>query len=544
MKMARVLFSICFCFFDNLVCMEDAIRFRMGFEFQMHGQLCEWALSQKFQKKEVFSSVRSEEKFWHMELDGTDIEFVTEPFDEVEKISNCVSEIVQVVNVLMRLLDNETLQTTISCLFDECVSDGISLMPTQPFFDKVAGFSVKKMSSDWRPKWQPQVTIQHPLKATVNLCWGLFKGCVPNLSRESLPFFMTMSDENPRYNTAIGGLIFLQAHQMAGMAKSSLLSVQERVTMLFSGWDVSKLGGDFLLMAGTLFDYHTYHQFDAKRRTSFMSRRPFSHMFYEIKDTNPEVSLLTDKFSIEYSSRYEDYLALFNEAMKDTEPFLKLQVERSYYRANYAEQFYDDDDNPLNLIELYNYFDKEAKEALVVINGKEFYVVQELLKQGLLSTTMLRHLDLKALVDAGILTSEASQEIQRTRTENYYNIALKSVRIDDDARLERRFLKIEKTDHLHIMLAPSLGILPKIDQLSPPFPLDIDDAIGRYRSGDLRVGEFGGGIVEFRCVEYINDLYDSEHNGKNEFLMDPEYVKNESVALFNKVSSLLTFETK
>lgn len=519
--------------------MENPVRFRIGFEFQMHGQLCEWALPQKFQKKEMFSSIKSE-KLWHVELDGTDIEFVTEPFEEKEKISSCITDINRSVDILMELLNNDTLQISISAWFESCVSRGISLVQTQPFFNEVASFFLKKMSSAWQPKWQPQVTIQHPLKATVNLCYELFHKCRPNLCRETLPFFMTMAEDAPKYNTAIGGLIFLQAHQIAGMTKSNMLSMQERIAMLASGWNISSLSDDSRLMAGTLFDYRTYHQFDAKRRTAFMSRRPFSHMLYEIKNTNPEMSSLTDSFSVE-SSRQKNYLDLFSDAMKDTDPFLKLKVEDNYYKANYAEQFYDENSEPVDLTELYDYFDEPTKQASVILGNENCCIIRELLKVGLLSTTMLRHLNLESLVDCGIMTRETSQEIQRIYSKDYYPTALSSVESND---LERRFLKIEKNDHLRIMLAPPLGLPHKIDQLSPPFPLDMYDSIGRYRDGDLRVQEFGSAIVEFRCIEYLKDLYDSEHSGTNEFLMEPRFVLNEAITLFDKVTSILTPKRK
>ncbi|AIL13452.1 hypothetical protein IM40_08070 [Candidatus Paracaedimonas acanthamoebae] len=64
--------------------------FKLGFEFQETTGLCSWAQHNALiQKKKLFEvSVPSPTKIlWHMVIDSSDIEFVTEPFAHNERTS-------------------------------------------------------------------------------------------------------------------------------------------------------------------------------------------------------------------------------------------------------------------------------------------------------------------------------------------------------------------------------------------------------------------------------------------------------------------------
>ena len=65
------------------------MRFKLGFEFQEISGLCPWALyDTKVQKKPLFWMIKynpetgSKRRLWHVVIDTTDIEFVTEPFSD------------------------------------------------------------------------------------------------------------------------------------------------------------------------------------------------------------------------------------------------------------------------------------------------------------------------------------------------------------------------------------------------------------------------------------------------------------------------------
>jgi hypothetical protein len=284
---------------------------------------------------------------------------------------------------------------------------------------------------------------------------------------------------------------------------------------------------DIQLMLSTLTDFLEVHQFDAKRRTFFMSRRPFFHMLLEILEEtcNKNNPVLTDEFSRVFLRDNVTHVLAFARAMAENGKF----------------QVYDEQDEPLDLTDLTEYFDESVKNISISIYEATITLVPELLKRGLISTTMLRYINLDRLEADGILSPDAKIEILRMRNSaQYYIDVLSSVDPRNDSRLVRRFLKITKADRLFIDLEP-LEEGKFSGDLFSPFPLDADDAICRYREGAFahEVEKFGSAIVELRCIEYLIGLNSEGHaTGIANFLTDPVFVLEESVALFRKIKEL------
>lgn len=105
-----------------------------------------------------------------------------------------------------------------------------------------------------------------------------------------------------------------------------------------------------------------------------MSRRPFSHMFFEILNGkgNPNI---TDKFSSDVLKNKEKFFSLFNENISFAD-----QLSNGFYKANYAEQFFNEKGEPLDLIRLLPYFNDSIRNSSFL---------NDLLKNGVLSTTMI-----------------------------------------------------------------------------------------------------------------------------------------------------------
>jgi hypothetical protein len=218
------------------------------------------------------------------------------------------------VEKMIELTNNPDRKTSIGSWFKECISMGFWMQETA-LFPKIAKQYIEKPTVDWAPTWQPQVTLQHPLRCTINLLDSLFAGTgiLQNI-KETKPFYNPVSDvEKPLYDTAIGGLIFLLAHEMCGVNKSTVYSPQEALALIMKGKYVvaDQAVPDADMISDTLESFKTVHQFDAKRRTIFMSRRPFSDMLVDI--SKKESAITYDATSLEKLS--SGFAKTFNDAM-------------------------------------------------------------------------------------------------------------------------------------------------------------------------------------------------------------------------------------
>jgi hypothetical protein len=109
MKLIKILYlALCFCIVSANGMDQPVMLFRIGFEFQMNGKLCEWALGNKsLQKQPIFIISDGHRELCHVELDGPDIEFVTKHFSRNEKaqLNACMKGIKAVIDVTKSQLD-------------------------------------------------------------------------------------------------------------------------------------------------------------------------------------------------------------------------------------------------------------------------------------------------------------------------------------------------------------------------------------------------------------------------------------------------------
>ncbi len=543
----KIIFTLLYiCLIANLEGMKQSMPFRIGFEFQMHGELCKWALKNySIQKSPIYEIGVNGKKLFHIELDGPDIEFVTVPFssyalEEKEHMKICMKFIVNMTELLIKLTNNPNRNTTIAQWFIESQKiDGI-WMRSYEIFSRIKKGIIEKPTIDWQPEWQPQVTVQHPLQSTINLVDNLFDGTIIQQSiQEAKPFYNPVSNEaKPLYDTAIGGLIFLLASEICGINKSTVYQPNEVFRLLMKGKYVR--AGDTIpdldMISDTLESFETVHQFDAKRRTLFMSRRPFSHM---LSDILKQKSIFTsDKLSLE--SLNLGFAQLFKQAMKENRFYKtcetlsgkqqRIEVSQSFWRANYAEQFFDKEGTPLVLTELLDYFDEETK----ILPS-----LKKLLDNGILSTAMFRHLNLTRLANEKIMSEKLVNLIRNTQIHSYYDTILNSF----DKPGIKYFLNITKEDKIRMDLSNLIvNEQPLISDLfSPLFPLDEKDAMGFFREKEDNFylqQNFGSAIIEIRAIQYVNFLLNKSNDRPAGFLTDPNYIESEAVNLYNWLSSL------
>ncbi|AIK95574.1 hypothetical protein [Candidatus Odyssella acanthamoebae] len=153
--------------------------FKLGFEFQEENGLCPWALTDtNIQKKRLFSIVDfKQHKPLHVVIDGNDIEFVTRPFSykEQQDLSICMDLFLGTTNLLEDLLnkDNQiTFEKWVTCIREQIKKFSFSLK-NHKAFAQVKDQYIIKPSLEWKSKFTPQVTIQHPLEYAIPLYFAL-----------------------------------------------------------------------------------------------------------------------------------------------------------------------------------------------------------------------------------------------------------------------------------------------------------------------------------------------------------------------------------
>lgn len=544
--------AVVFSFFSSIVLlngMNPTMSFRVGFEFQTSGELCKMALESYSVQKRPFLKIfdASNKELFHVVLDGPDIEFVTRAFasnDPMEEnsLNECMGFIVKSTNELMKLLKDNSGKTTIKDWVRACCvkSSAYRYEICTKLFNRISNYTVEIGSSDWQMTWQPQMTIQHPLARTIGLLESLFEN-TSHLERikESKPFYNPVSNgEKPLYSSAIGGLIFLLSHELLGISQSAVYQPLEILALILNG---KKVGAsvwieDEDMVADTHKSFNDVHQFDAKRRTFFMSRRPFSDMLSDILQRDCESGIICDEASLQKLDEISEFSHLFKMAMqennffrarRDTLPEKTVMVDEGFKKANYAEQFWDGtEEASLDLTAIGKYFDEKIQKV---------EAFGSLLQKGILSTTMLRHMDLDRAYTDRVLSERAKNLIQFVREEGYYDEVLKSVAEPK----EREFLYIASEGGKVSIMVDSertdMAERPIIsDLLSPPFPLDKDDAMGFFReSKSYQQNLFGSAIVEIRAVCDVNKfLSERNRNRPLNFFKDPLYVEEEVSKLY------------
>lgn len=439
--------------------------FKLGFEFQL-GTLCKWALTNNnLQKKPIFliTNLSTKEPLWHLVIDTCDIEFVTKPFSSVElpRLERCIDSILLSFNILMQCLDGkqqvsfELWRKQMEAPFKEADF----LIENVGIFELVKDQVLMKESPEWKPRFSPQVTIQHPLEFTNLLSFALlgYRSSYMLSFSASLPFRDSLyashdavnSEEFDRivngYRTKLAGLVFLHALTLVQMTPEEDDSDKKQ-------------------LEETLYCLKEFHQVDPKTRFALLSRRPFSSM---LKDLN---------FQGEYSVG-------FKEAMKRNYNFMKrFKVPVLFSKTNYAEQFFDEATGQVKSLRSFlPLFEQRFLEAHRTI-------IEALLDQGVISTAMLRNLK------ADVKTDDSQPVF--TLSQQYYDVAIKSV------------TSPEKRYNISVVNAGVISLQSIYDALSPAWFLDKDNSMGAFKQEiPVEDRKYGEAIVEFRAIRRIGPWF-------------------------------------
>lgn len=477
---------------------QPAMKFKLGFEFQESSGLCPWALNNTlFQKTPFFELIKMDVRrpLWHLVVDSDDIEFVTEPFtyNERKLLKFCIRTILEALEglkTLVRTQSNLTFETWMSQMEQKWQDSDFSIFYFDDYERVQEASLIAKSPKMWEPSFKPQTTIQHPLEFAIPLYFGFF-----GFNSRYMPFFSdcfpfreyfltTQSSANITeykrtvrgYLQKISGLIFLHALTL------------EYMSPIEDTTDEEKEDSQQLIMTQKAF--HGSHQMDAKLMVPIMSRRPFSLM---CKDIN-------------FQGGYEQS---FRASVEVNLGFRT--VIRSFSRTNYAEQHVNSKGEPRNLLHFFEYFNKEfalANEAVLV----------DLLKHGVISTTMIRNIRDDIPTDGFPNNSFLFNEL--------YNIAIRSVDFPQK-------LFIINTDNGSVQSIPW-----KFDVLSLPCFLDCENSMGRFKNVmTAEELDYGEAIVEIRAIDEVQSWFLRKCNLSDRlgtFLKDPgPIVETEALALFD-----------
>ncbi len=503
---------------------EDSFKFKIGFEFQEANHLFpQGANNFAIQKKTIFTAMKNDKELWHVEIDGSDIEFVTPPFtvEEREYLSLSMQSIQQACQILKELsqqtnnqvsfqqwiegiqeelsnLDQKRLDNLnkyASTIQDEegkqkirdqiekieqsrssfpglraGLDNGITIytvIPSKELYYEIVQDEFLSLSPSWQPKFMPQVTIQHSLKDTIPLIMGLFGSheTKPTPIEQQLKYaFPSLQDistlDDREYLTEENGLLFLHAFTCANTQRSSSSSLQ-----------------DLLNSFATITDnFERYKQVDAKVNLSFLSRRPFSQMWLNIKEKKD--------IATTFGKLYEDKIINGN-------PLFSTEIVPTFKFVNYAEEYYRDASTREDLSFLMKTRREESQEPhverLITALESKDGIAMKLLKQGIVSTRLIAYL------------------YPEVEFPDYLSQAISSV-----DQPSYRYILDQTTWQ-------PIQIDSKVDALSPPWFQDNDNSMGAYQNLEAIDLSYGEAIIEMRSIKHISrDAFQSINLGSGE----------------------------
>lgn len=454
--------------------------FKIGFEFQMGGNICA-GCKRDVKSQPIFSVFKKDRKLWDATVDYPDLEIRTVPFANSEKtlLIECMRSIEQSLGTLKEKCiqrGNITFKDWVLGFEDD------SFIRLQRIMEK-SGLEIQiddedlltmplLILSDWVPCFQPQMTIQHHLHSTIPLVLSLYADKHLHEFEAFYTYPRTSTDDvlcNLQENKATLSLILYVLRAFKRQSIFSQISVPKCMQPI-----------DSLLFLQLYTCFSLTHfslplvpgeQINAKRCISFMSRRPFSSMWKNIRGLYGKSS---------YESLYKEYVDsgvphVFVDA-KGQAYEMRKRFQTILYGAHYFVS-----GERCDFTYLRKFFKGTPKQ------------LDEFLKIGDITTPMIYALDadqVPILTEDGKVASVTIVDIFK----NYYQEFLKSIdsptiRYDFEPRGEENppCIRQRKTD---------------VDVLSPPYFLQ-SDSMGAYKDDTQIDLEYGEAIVELRGIRKI-----------------------------------------
>jgi hypothetical protein len=308
-----------------------AKQFKLGIELEEVSGLCPSAKADfAIQKEAVFFVHFKGQTLWELQIDGTDLEFVTRPFtyEQIDDLKLCMQSIKFAVELLKQ---KQTSNISFESWIEELTENFYKAKNNLSLIIKyIPSHKIIKPSLNWDPVFAPHVTIQHPLEWTIPLYAVLFKQKTqfPDSNEIAFNSVLPLKDEwihpinqdtkNKIFKLYITnkalGLMFLNAFTMFSMTQD---------------------GNDDTFIEKTLDAYHNYGQFDAKMTSALVSRRPFSQMYADlgVKESVSNIIRLLNWLITERKSFLSELLLLRHGVSPEhlLEQLLKIPLTKSLY---------------------------------------------------------------------------------------------------------------------------------------------------------------------------------------------------------------------
>ena len=497
------------------------LRFKIGFEFQEANHLCPWAFTKyQIQKQPIFYVTHNERTLWSLVIDGMDLEFVTEPFanDEQELIERSVRSIEEACRTLKQLhagrkkegMSTDTLKFE-NWLCGEAIFSEQECIRKLGLFDNF-GCDLETTDLYWQVKdcffnfgkfedikFQPQMTVQLPIEKIIPVLLCLYGTNDSFYISEITELLSHFNGKKPPESlkdilTVLGNMqpsITPANNQIKNISKeySFLFLFFLHVQELTKSINCSEAENQRLYSLYR--DYMQYHQINAKRELTLLSRRPLSVVWRDIVDNSDHAGSFQDVVGEHTSAEY------------------LYEISNKIKLVNYGKKYRRGDGGSLNI-------------AYLDVNYPPNTIEKWFINNGIVAASLLRTYDLSTFADS------------------LNNIIIS---IDNPSAVMRPFVVI-KDGVLE-------GIEEKVseyDLLSPPIFLPDTDSMGAFkdRAIDLAYGE---GIFEFRyirCIsqyainhikDKISQIHENEEgNPKLQFLDFLGFIKDDS----NDMNSLLS----
>lgn len=494
-------------------------RFKIGFEFQEIHHLCPWASAEKcVQNEPIFRVSKNGSPLWHITIDWEDLEFVTEPFSNLEEdLCDAAIETIQIAcAVLSQLSLNSTkigdvtfkkwrthLQTELERIHEALYTIDFTYVGNADSFGSII-FS--NPGSKFLVNFQPQVTIQHSLSYTIPLVLGL---CASSLLMQDDFYCLDIDTvEDPRIVDIIkhcfpdkineSGQFIVSKHTLS---EEGFLFLHMLICLsLVSNVDIHQTDQD---RVSEVVDWHYKGgQVNAKAHLGVLSRRPFSMMWGDIKTQQSIGSLLSTTSSIgmlDLTERTTQSVGLCAYESKQCREEavgtgFSTSLSRDVSYAGFVTQHINID------------FAERLAQRFQWINYADIYFTQDgrrrnitshfpelgdegsctlLLENGIVSTSMIRESYVKKRSNGEVVTMD-------NIFTHYFDEIIRSI----DTPSLQRYMFDEVT----------MDIQPKsvlYDLLSPPHFLSEHDSMGAYKDSTKIELEFGEAILEFRMIPHI-----------------------------------------
>jgi hypothetical protein len=350
--------------------------------------------------------------------------------------------------------------------------------------------AVLKTPLGWKPRFMPQVTVQHSLSYTIPLVASLFGNkntthppkIIAALTL-ALPLLSKKNDliENNNYFTEENGLIFLHALTCASMQRSQSESLNDLFNSLYT----------------TVQNFQDFKQADPKVSLSFLSRRPISMIWAEVK----KAKNIDSSFEQLYTDRI----------LKGNSLFAKLVVPHFKF-VNYAEEYYFGNNHERrDLSCLKDSFGKLA----ILSQEKSDDPLSFLLEHGIMSTVMARYLfpniapTVKQVTDYWFL----KQLFPSDTVKKCISFQCRSNVFTFDDYLGECIRTVDNPSHTYEFDPQTMSIKKvetNVDSLSPPWLIEQPNSMGYYRyTEDFDTGytfdeSYGEAILEIRSIKDIS----------------------------------------